>query len=255
VAVRLNDFDDFEDATLLRQKIAACFAAFVTDPDGVPGGLGATNTAPNELIETIEPGMVNFLKAGQEINFANPPVANDTAYCTRVLRSVAVGMGITYEQISGDLSGVNFSSGKMGQLEFQNNVEHWRWNMLIPHGCQGVWDWFVLAGQIKGIFEDRIPVQWTPPPYRMIDPPKEIAAMRMKIRSGLTSLSEAIREQGYEPENLFNEMESDNKSLDSRGLIVDTDPRNVSLAGTEQPSSSSKSSDPADDTPATGEDQ
>jgi len=251
VAVRMHDFDDFEDATLLRQKIAACFAAFVTDPEGVPGGLGKSNVAPDDLVETIEPGMVNYLKPAQEVTFASPPMVSDSTYCARVLRSVAVGFGITYEQLTGDLTGVNFSSGKMGQLEFQNNVEDWRWNMLIPHGCQGIWDWFITAGQVSGLFENYISAKWTPPPYRMIDPPKEIKALKDKVRSGFTSLSEAIREQGFEPEDLFNEMRSDNESLDSRGLIVDTDPRKISLSGGEQPNYPDKPNDSS----ASGEDQ
>ena len=53
--VNLRDFDEFEDAQLMRQKIAACFAAFVTDIDGTGTAIGAQSAA-DELIETIEPG-------------------------------------------------------------------------------------------------------------------------------------------------------------------------------------------------------
>jgi hypothetical protein len=65
----------------------------------------------------------------------------------------------------------------------------------------------------------------------MIDPVNEGLAYQRNIRSGMMSLSEALRERGYNPETVLTEIAADNKRLDALGIILDSDPRNVTQAG------------------------
>ena len=76
--------------------------------------------------------------------------------------------------------------------------------------------------------------QWTPPRRELIDPDKEIGATIKAVRSGLMSLSEAIREYGYDPEEVLREIQQDNELLDQLELVLDTDPRKVTLSGQAQ---------------------
>jgi len=99
--VKLKDFDEFDDATLMRQKIAACFAAFVTDVDGAGAPLGEKSET-NPLVETLEPGLVSNLPPGKSISFANPPLTTDDGFSIRTLRSIAASLGVTYEDLTGD---------------------------------------------------------------------------------------------------------------------------------------------------------
>ena len=73
--------------------------------------------------------------------------------------------------------------------------------------------------------------EWTAPPAPMIDPSVEGLAYARNIRAGIMSLSEAIRERGYAPDELLAEMAEDNKTLDRLGLILDSDPRRTTQAG------------------------
>jgi lambda family phage portal protein len=105
VDVRLHEFDEYEDATLMRQKIAACFAAFVTDVDGTgtPLGEAGTDTASEQKVDTFEPGMIVNLPIGKSVVTANPPATNDHAsFSATALRGVAAGLGTTYEDMTGD---------------------------------------------------------------------------------------------------------------------------------------------------------
>lgn len=229
VILRLNDFDDFEDATLLKQKIAACFAAFVKDNTGTAGGLGKKK---DDLIETIEPATVAYLPADREVTFATPPMANDyVGYSASILHACAAGLGVTYEQLTSDFSNVNYSSARMAQLLFQANIEDWRWNMLIPHACDGTWAWFLDAAIAAGKLSERVPVLWTPPPFQYVDPEKDVQAKIKAIRSGLDTLPNAIREQGRDPAAQLAEAEAANKEIDARGLILDSDPRKTDQTG------------------------
>lgn len=55
VLLRLHELDQFEDAALVKAKVAALFTGFITDPDGTAGGLSGTN-AGGALTVGMEPG-------------------------------------------------------------------------------------------------------------------------------------------------------------------------------------------------------
>lgn len=54
VLLRLHELDQFEDAALVKAKVAALFTGFITDPDGSAGGLTGTN-ANGALTVGMEP--------------------------------------------------------------------------------------------------------------------------------------------------------------------------------------------------------
>lgn len=233
VILRLRDLDDYEDAQLLRQKISACYTAFVVDTDGTVSG-------SSEITEKIEPGAIEILPPGRDIRFASPPaVTGYNEYTSSVLHAVAAGFGITYEALTGDMSQVNFSSGRMGWLEFNRNVENWRWNLLIPQMLDPIWAWFVEGASLVGMNFSGVKAEWTPPRREMIDPKSEITAIKDSIRSGLMTLSEAQRMFGYDPVKLLTEYAEDLKSLDSLGIVLDVDARKVNANGANQSNNNS----------------
>ena len=229
IIIRLRDFDDYSDAQLLKQKISACFTAFAVDTEAPDAGMGT------ELIDKLEPGAIEILPPGKDIRFASPPTVGDFDKISRqYLLQIAAGFGITYEALTGDLNNTSFSSGRMGWLEFQRNIESWRWQMLVPQLLDPVWRWFTAAGSVNGVRMDGIVPQWTPPRRELIDPATEIKATGLAVRYGFQTLSEAIRELGYDPEEVMQEMADDNALIDKLGLVLDSDPRKVSAAGLTQ---------------------
>ena len=244
--LRLKDFDDFEDAQLSQQRIAACFGAFVQDLEGTsPAPLGAESTT-DPLIEELQPGQVQYLRPGQSVTFAQPPGAIDAAFTERQLRAVATCIGITYEDLTGDYSKVNFSSARMARIAHWRNVENWRWQMLIPQMCETVWRW-VMGANIAS--DDRgVPaVTWAAPPMPMLEPEKEGLAYSRLIRSGAVTLYQVIRERGEDPDAHLAEIAAGNKKLDDLGIWLDSDPRRTSAAGLVQPQTSGDDSAAADD--------
>lgn len=234
VMLRMADFGDFEDAQLLRQKIAACFAAFVTDPEGEDrtATSGDGTSADPARVQQFEPGMVTYLPPGKQVEFAMPPgVDGYRDYANVNLHAIAMGLGVTYELLTGDLAGVNFSSGRMGWLEFQRSVGVWQDDLMILQLCRRVQRWTIEAAAVAGIATSPAKAVWTPPRREMIDPTKEVPALRDSVRAGLTTLSEAVRSQGRDPGDHFDELAEDYQRLDRLGLVLDSDPRRVSRAG------------------------
>lgn len=221
--LRLKDFDDFEDAQLQQQKIAACFVGFVTKVNADP-----MQTQQSDLADRVAPGMIYELGAGEDVKFGTPPTTQGSAeYAKSTLRGVAAGYGPTYEAVTGDLSNVNFSSGRMGWLEFQRLVQHWQNNMLVPMLCNPVFAWFSDALKIGGGLQQstKIMAQWTPPRREMIQPKEEIEALVMQVRAGLKSWQEAVRELGLNPETVIAELTKEQKEFDKYGLILEVDAR------------------------------
>lgn len=229
VILRIRDFGDYTDAQLIRQKIAACYAAFVTTEESATGTPEEGQTYP---IEKFEPGMVERLRPGESVEFSTPPTTHDFDPFSRVtLREISIGLGIPYEGLTGDLTGVNYSSGRMGWLEFQRNIDVWRWRMIIPQLCDRVAKWTMQAGSIVMPGASRARFGWTPPRREMIDPAVEIAAAKDAVRAGFSSRSEEVRRFGNEPELIDAENAADNARADEMGLVYETDARKMTSQG------------------------
>lgn len=230
---RLEDLKNYQEATLIRQKIAACYAVFITSADDQNTMSAATQRSKLEQEAMIEPGLMKRLAPGESVQLSSPPgVENYDGYCRQTLREVSAGLGITFEEQANDYSQSNFSSSRMSKMGMNKNVDMWRWNMIVPQFCEPTFKWFLewcdmaLGLDIEGIYAD-----WTPPAREFIDPGSEIEAIKKAIRTGIKTLPEAIREQGYDPETFFAEVQKSNEQMDAMGLAFDSDPRKMSAVG------------------------
>lgn len=217
--IRLRDMSDYEDAQLLRQKVAACFSVFVHR-----NSTGKPSEKPSDL-ERVEPAMIQYLSPGEEVTFGNPPaVEGYESYTRQVLRGIAAAYGVTYEAISGDYSQVNFSSARMAWIEFSRNVGGWQRDIMQP-ALEKVFVWFSAILGISQGLKDALIAEWTLPRREMIDPVKEVNAMVAMIRAGLKSYPEAIRELGYDPDDTLDETAQFYAIVDKLGLKLTTDLR------------------------------
>ncbi len=238
VDVRLHDFAEFEDATLMKQKIAAFMAAFVTDLDGSAAALGqpGTDSASAQPIDTFEPGAIISLPVGKSVQFSNPPQATDhTSFSASALRGVAAGIPcVTYEDLTGDYSQTTYSSGRMGRLACKADVEDVRWNLLIPQFCDPVWNWMLSALILAGEPIANSPAEWSPPPMPILEPGKELDAYETAVRNGFMTWPQVVRELGYDPREQLAEVVEFNKAVDKGGVVFDCDPRKTSTTGQKQ---------------------
>jgi lambda family phage portal protein len=233
VMLKLRDLDAYDEAELVRKKIEACFAAFVTGVQDEETLGKARTEADGSRIETFEPGMIEYLEPGRDVKFAAPSASGGYAEYMRLqLHAIAAGVGLTYELLTGDLSQVNYSSIRAGLIEFRRRMEALQWQLLVPGLCQPVWRRFVLAAQAAGKLPDAdISADWTAPRFEAVDPMKDIQADILAVRAGVMTLKEAIARQGYEPAQVLAEIAAVNAELDALGITLDTDPRRSTRTG------------------------
>lgn len=229
VIIRLKDIDDANDAYLWRQKIAACFTAFVYDANGESSTAGKGDP----IVDSMEPGIIETLPPGKDIKFAEPPgVEGFTEFDKRQLMGVAAGLGITYESLTGDLGTVNFLSGRLGKLDMQKNVDEWQRMIFIPSLMQPIYDWFKNIVDLTGLVNPAdVLVEWITPPRDMLDPEKEFKTLVSKVRNGMP-LYDMLQHLGYtDPEAALKRKQKEAETLDELALVLDNDPRKMSASG------------------------
>lgn len=229
VMLKVKHFDDYEYTELLRQKVAACYSVFITDEaDDGTGSLteGQIKNARDGQLQKLEPARIEYLPPGKSISFSAPPTTqNYDSYGRAIQRSIAAGMGVTYESMTGDYSNVNFSSGRMGWIESQRLNEHKQNNVMIPMFCNKSFDWFLQGCAIIGITTNKlIYAEWIPPRREMIDPVKETKSLSDLVRNGFKSWEMAVMELGDDPEILFAQLVKEDKLFRENELMLACDP-------------------------------
>jgi lambda family phage portal protein len=125
---------------------------------------------------------------------------------------------VTYEQLTGDYSGSNYSSARAALIEFRRRIEAIQHHVLIRQFCRPVWQrWLAteaLAGRIDaaGLAEDPdafLAARWITPGWGWVDPVKEVQATVAAIDAGLMSRREAVAARGWDVAQLDREIADD----------------------------------------------
>jgi lambda family phage portal protein len=243
VLLRFKDFDELEDAVLMKQKIAACLAVITSDVDGTAPPLGTVNSE-DPTIDQIEPGAILSVPPGRTVDVVQPPQVDEyPQYAETVLRAIATGLGVTYEDLTGDYTDLPYSAARMSRLRHWARVEDWRWRLLVPQFLDPVWRWAMNAAEVMGTAPAT--VRWTAPPMPMLEPDKEGLALLRLMRIGALTWPEMQRERGGDPDAVLAEIAATNKKLDELGIVLDMDPRRITQAGQQQaqPASEADKSD------------
>lgn len=249
---RLRQLGAFEEAAVIAARLGASNAIlFETDGEGEwTGDVDASGRA----VMDIEPGVAQQLPQGWKphgTSFAYPNIETGD-FRKAMLRGVATGLGATYTTVGNDLESVNFSSARIGLFD-----EREGWKDLQLFFTEGLWDlvhadWLqsaIMAGALnlplgkftkfnRPVFKQR---RWA-----MIDPMKEINALKTGIALRVQSRRQFIEDQGGDVEEVFQDNLDDEKLADDLELsLTPPDPEPAGGGG-------GFASDPEDDPAAAG---
>lgn len=228
VIARMRDLAIYEDAELARKQNEALLSVIVSG-DGadfaIPGAGESMSQAQDRAallgnLGSLAPGAV-LATNGNNVTIAQPAAAGGYGEYVRVqLYALAAGLGVTYEMLTGDLSLVNFSSARVGLQEFRRGAAQRQWHVLVPRLLTPIWNAFIAAA----VLVDKVrtadaAVEWTPPKWQYVNPQQDAKADAMEVESGMSSLSEKLRQRGYQPERVFAELGEDFKKLKATGAL------------------------------------
>lgn len=230
VLALLYDLDKYDNAELTRKQIAAMMAFFIEDADPAnPLFKKEDEDEDGVPIAGIEPGSAITLPSGKTVKISEPTDVGGmyTQYMKAQLRKLAAGLGITYEQISGDLEGVNYSSIRAGLLEFRRRCEQFQHQVMVFQFCRPIWRAWMDAAALAGVIDyadyqanraDYLAVEWRPQAWPWVDPLKDIEAEILAIDNLLGSRTQVIKGRGYDREQVDREIAADAKSEQQNGL-------------------------------------
>lgn len=239
VLMMLRDMDEYMEAEIVRAKIQACMSAFVTqtdDPETRTLAPASTESATGKRIETFRPGLIEYLRTGEDVKFAIPSGHGDAVAYLRFLEHIAaIGMDMLYVQMTGDLSAVNYSSYRAGDRDFRGTVEAFRWLCVIPMLLQPMWEWFIDVAFIAGLIpEPNYGVTWDPPQFMSVDPVKDAVADEMEMANGTLTFPQAVARKGYDPTKQLAQMVEWKQKLSDAGVVLAWDRSKVNASGTTQ---------------------
>jgi lambda family phage portal protein len=241
---RLRMFSGFEDAAITNARVGAAKMGFFKDVD-------AENDEDDALPMDCEAGVFENIGNREFVDW-NPqfPEQSIDPFSKSLLRSIASGLGVSYNNLASDLSSVNFSSIRQGALderEVWKGLQEW----LITSWCKEVYKaWLeraLLAGTItvanRPLRVDRIAkykaITFQGRRWAWIDPQAEMSANEKAIALRIKSTSEVIRETTTrDPVDVWDEVERDEAELKRRNIMP------IPQAGAPATPTTTKANDP-----------
>lgn len=252
VLARLFLLDQYEDAELDRKKTAALFGVFITKNSDLagPGGLIGFDTDTNEdangrAFADLEPGMMNYLLPGEDVKFSTPADVGGSyeVWLTRQLQAIAAGIGVTYEQLTGDFSKVNFSSSRGRMVEFRRVCRQIIGSMINFQFNQKVAQVWLATAVASGALKipdfatnrrQYLKIDWRMDGWEWVNPREDVLTAKEEVRAGFRTREDVVTERGGDIDVIDRRNKELNDRMDKYGLVYDSDPRKTSNAGLTQ---------------------
>ncbi len=228
VIARVRDLQLYEDAELARKNLETRLSVIASgdvSSMGNPAEYGGTaDTAKSRQtgdLGELSSGSITELPPGVNVTVVEPkPAAGYVDYVKFQLHLIAAGMGVTYEALTGDLSQVNFSSARVRLLDFRRAVQQMQWLLIVPKLLDRIHRSMIDAAYLNGSIRARdYAVQFSTPKWDYVNPQQDVDADLAEIGAGLCTISEKLRQRGYNPADVFAELKSDFDTLESYGIL------------------------------------
>lgn len=229
IIATVRDLQVYEDAEQARKNLEARMGAIgewdesllsgVELPESAKGTNGSPATL--DLGELAGGGIVGLPPGMRNPTFIQPTAAPGYVdYVKHKLKATAAGLGVPYEFMTGDMIEVNFSSSRVRTNQYRRDVEREQWTLLVPMLCDRVAArWLQLASIVGQRVGGDVYPDWTTPKWASVNPVQDVAADLSEIKGGLCSISEKIRQRGYDPELVFTELKTDLQRLNADGTL------------------------------------
>jgi lambda family phage portal protein len=224
-AGRLHMIQGTEDAEVTASRASAAkFAAYEAkewappppppDPSGQLVDVhGNPLGDPGQFAQDFNPGTMEVVPYGYGLTLLDPQHPNSAMpdFLKWGLRSVATGMGVSYNTLGNDAEGVNYTS-----LRFFLGIERDNWSEMqdwfeseLPEPIRLLWtnDQIALGNLAArpGRENQWHNIYWQPRRWDGPDPTKQAAADRADLEIGATTLTEILARKGRDFDDVLTE--------------------------------------------------
>lgn len=211
-----RDMGDYTGAEIDAAKMAAKWLGFVESSDPAFSqavrGLGGSPAEGRQELDDVENAIVEYLNEGEKMNFApqsQRPGDSFDRFTRFVLRMVSITMDLPYEILSGDYTGINYSTSKASRNDFAMFLVPHQFR-LEQHFTRPVFHrWLdveaLTQDYLRGYWQNPQrfrKAMWIPAGMPSVDPLRDGKADIDAITSGIKSPQMVILGQGADPEEV-----------------------------------------------------
>jgi lambda family phage portal protein len=226
---RMKMLNGFEDAAITKARLGASSAGFFKNPDADP------DESDDLPMEAGEPGQFYDIGNREFVQWDPQFPSNDfDPFVKAMLRSIASGLKVSYNNLASDLTSVNFSSIRQGALderELWKGLQEW----LIGQWSKKVFSkWLSVAllnqkinvpnkaGVLRPLPFEKLekyrPVAFRGRRWAWIDPNAEMKATELALGMKLMSRTQAIEDLGRDPEDVWSEVQREEQMMAQMGI-------------------------------------
>lgn len=225
----IHQVEAYQEAAITAARAGASKMGWYKTPDGNAHALADEEDDDGELLEEFEPGHLGVLPDGYDFIGFDPKYPHEAyePFIKTNHHDIALGLGVSYHALTGQLTDVNFSSIRSGTLE-----ERERWKVLqdlFSVALQRIYLRWLTAATLNNRFSHVSQEEalhrysdhhWQGRRWPWVDPLKDIKAVVEAINTGLTSPQRAAAELGVELEELLDEIAVFQKMLKDKGITL-----------------------------------
>lgn len=226
---RMKMLNGFEDAAITKARLGASAAGFFKNPEADPDDMDDLPMEAGEPGQFYDIGNREFVQWDPQF-----PSNEFDPFVKAMLRSIASGLKVSYNNLASDLTSVNFSSIRQGALderEMWKGLQEWfigQWSKKVF----GKWIISALlnqkimvankAGIMRPLPFEKLdkykPVAFRGRRWAWIDPNSEMKATELALAMKLMSRTQAIEDLGRDPEDVWSEVEREEQMMESMGI-------------------------------------
>lgn len=225
VAFSMHNTKEMSDATLEKARAASNIykhLEYNSDYEGM-------SEDEEEEIESIHMDGIGIPVVPEGMTLktseANFPGNEYSPYTKNMGRSVAAGLGVSYNNLHSDAESINFSSIRdftLKERDMWKDIQE----TIIENLCVPLFEkWLsfaLLKGEIEGAkltdlsrFKD---VEFVPRRWEWIDPKKDADGAAAMVAMGAKSPAQVIRDTGNDPETVWTEYGQNIKTMEEAGI-------------------------------------
>lgn len=230
---RIRDANELIDAIAMKERVAACFSAFITRQNPTGNAWGRNGTLEKTERggydgKRMSPGMIMELAAGDDVKIAQPgnSAAEGNEFLKTEQRLMSAGQGMSYETVSRDMSQTNYSSARQALIEDENTFSD-EIDQLKEIIMDEVYGEFLISCWLKGLIQAKdfwenknayMKHEWIASPKRWIDPAKEANATKIALATSQKSFKDICSENGKDWKTQIDDMAEVAKYAKEKGV-------------------------------------
>nr|WP_321513149.1 phage portal protein [uncultured Pseudodesulfovibrio sp.] len=231
IIMHMRNFDEYQDSEQTAMRLLSAFGFFIETPlgdlenplGGIPSD-SESEAADKELKsgDFIETGQIVTVPVGSKVNAAgyDRPGSNYEPWIKSQLRGGGVGMSLSYESFTGDLTETTYSGGRQGMLVERRAFQRQQAVLNRKHN-EPINERFVEFAALGGFVNVSgfdVDIEHLNPGWPWVDPRNDAQAAKLELELGITTLTKLCADRGMDFEEITQKRKEELDVLISEGL-------------------------------------